>query len=346
MSGSEITQLSVIIVTYNSSQVIADCLRSIRAAVPVEVIVIDNASHDDSIEVVAATRPDARIIRNSDNVGFALAVNRAAAAANGSCILLLNPDAQLAPDTIDTALAAFAADPQVAVVGPLIAEGHGTFRTIPAGFTPTIWRMFTHLSGLSGLGSAHGPFRGHYLLHSQIVDDSHVEVDWVTGGCMFVRATAWARSGGLPTRWFMYAEDVAFCLSVQGAGGSIVLTPASVATHVGGGSSGGTDHAIQTLWVRHLADLYEQMLAPSAAHAWLWRVVVRTGYTARAFVHRIAALGRHREVHLSEAARFAAYARAVDARGPQLSAGTDGDAFAAGQLVDGGASQQRPGAPA
>lgn len=298
-------RLSVLMVTYNSAEVVAASLSPLPP--DVEVIVVDNASADDTQSVVLDNRRDTKWVQTGANVGFARAVNIAAERARGELFLLLNPDAVIAERAVNDVLAVFDEQPDVAVAAPMVVEAGGQLTTMAGGFEPTIWRMFTHSSGLSRLAKKAPLLRGHYLLRGQHERNALADLDWVSGGCLFVRRSAWTELGGLTERWFMYAEDVEFCLRIRDQGHRVVVVPWAEAEHAVGGSSSGTS-AVRTQWLENLFDLYQMRYRAGFIRSWAWRVVVAGGYAARALVMRATISTRRGP---TDHQRFVAYARAI-----------------------------------
>ena len=294
--------------TFNSSKVIKECLLPLQNRADLQLIVVDNASSDLTVQIVREIAPSALVILNQKNLGFAQAVNIGAEHAKGKVILLLNPDAVIEPTQICAALEKFNQDPKVGIIGPLTLEANGAFRTLAAGFRPSIGRMWLHASGLSRLGKFFPCLRGHYLLRDQVRDNSSVSVEWVSGGCMFIRTSLWRDLRGLTTRWFMYAEDIDICLRAADKGFQICLDSSISATHAVGGSSG-ESRGVNTLWIENLLDLYSTKIAPSRAHVWLWKIVVKSGFAMRLGVMNafsLMNLGNRQQVEVNRE-RFRAY---------------------------------------
>lgn len=307
--------ISVVIVTYNSREVVEGCLNALPRTLDLEVVVVDNASSDGTDTLVSQIRDDARIVRMQENVGFAAAVNRGLSQATGDIFLLLNPDARIEPSAIEKMSALFENHQEVGVASPLVDEGDGQFRTLAAGYTPTVWRMFLHSTGISRLGSRIKCLRGHYLFRRQIKTNGLVYVDWVSGGCMFVRASVWKQLSGLSTRWFMYAEDIEFCLRVRRMGLSVVLDGRAAAQHMVGASSSTTAGVVGTAWLQNLYDLYAEGLAASRLHSAAWKWIVYSGFRGRALLLGASRiwLGSELKAQTLRAAgnRFAMYATAL-----------------------------------
>ncbi|MFP5503976.1 MAG: glycosyltransferase family 2 protein, partial [Candidatus Sericytochromatia bacterium] len=123
--------LSILIVNWNTRDLLLDCLRSLREAaiaMPFELIVVDNASTDGSAEAVSRAFPEARLIANAENVGFARANNQALAESRGELLLLLNPDTVVAPGQIERMLGYMQAHPRCGILGPKLLNPDGSFQ--------------------------------------------------------------------------------------------------------------------------------------------------------------------------------------------------------------------------
>ncbi|MEW1976698.1 glycosyltransferase family 2 protein [Microbacterium profundi] len=302
--------LSVIIVTYNSASVVEAAILGLPS--DCEIIVVDNASTDSTLDILQAAPRDLTILPRSDNAGFAKAVNQGAKQATGDYLLLLNPDARIDESAVASVLDHLAHNPEMGIASPLVVEGDGALKTLAAGHEPTIWRMLTHATGLSRLSSGSDILRGHYLLRGQLGDQPERDVSWVSGGCMFVRRQAWEQLGGLTERWFMYAEDVEFCLRAKAAGFGVRVIVSAKAYHAVGMSSVSTDsyQAPRTVWLENLFDLYRLRYQAGPVRSFAWRSVVGLGFAARALVATLkASVSGHHSSHDSR--RFHAYAAAM-----------------------------------
>lgn len=297
-------EVSVLIVTYNSSHVIGDCLSALGS--DFEVIVYDNASSDETLTLIEENFPQCSVIAGNRNLGFAGGVNRAAAQATGRNIMLLNPDAVIAADDVRI-LAETVASTHGGIVAPLIhTEG---VRVVAAGRMPTAWTMASHYFGLSRLARGRRWLQGHYLLPSYIRDDV-VAVDWVTGACLMLDAETWHRVGGLSERWFMYAEDIEFCWRVGRSGGAVVIQPRARARHLVGSSSNRATEA-NSAWVLNLYEFYRTDLARSGLQRLWWGVVVGAGLAFRALVFQLQSLRNPAAGQRRSAREFARHSRAI-----------------------------------
>ncbi|MCY1694136.1 glycosyltransferase family 2 protein [Curtobacterium sp. SL109] len=280
MTEREPILLSVVVVTFNSRHVLGENLSRLASMPDVEVIVFDNASTDGTQEFVRHQLPHVELIESTENLGFAKAVNRAAARAHGRMLMLFNPDASIGVD--DVRLLAETSDSHPGdVVAPFI-EQPAPQRIVSAGWMPSCWRMFTHYSGLSRLGKWSEALQGHYLLPAQVTGTTRVE--WVTGACLVVPMTTWSAVGGLSERWFMYAEDIDFCHRVGEAGQSVWIVPRARATHMVGGSDSSHSMSMNAAWVLNLRDFYATSLRRRPFAVWIWTLIVAGGLSSRALV--------------------------------------------------------------
>ena len=252
------------------------------------------------------------IVRSEANLGFARAVNRAAARLPDHHLLLLNPDAVILPHALWHLFTTLRATPTIGAIAPLVVHPEGRLSVASGGSFPTALRMFTHYSGLSRLARWLPFLRGHYELIRGMAGKQTV-VDWASGGCLLVRAEAWRRLGGLTQRWFMYAEDVEFCWRLSQAGYEVMIDADVTATHVVGASAEASTGPPSTAWLLNLLDFYRKDLSSSSLAARLWCLIVGTGLLIRAVLYRA------REASSSadggawgpEAAKFASYAVAA-----------------------------------
>jgi len=194
----------------------------------VEVVVVDNASHDGSAAAVAAAHPRVRLIASRDNLGFAGGVNRAADAARGDTLLVLNPDARLEPGALSQLCAFLDAHPRVGLVGPAMCYPDGRPQAAAFHF-PGLLQVFLDLhpvdrlmeSRLNGRANGHGPH----------------PIDHPLGACMLIRRAAWQDVGSLDEGYFMYLEEIDWCRRARARGWQVWQQPAAVAVHHGGAAT-------------------------------------------------------------------------------------------------------------
>lgn len=309
-------KVSVVLVTYNSSSVIHHSLTPLANCEQIEILIIDNNSSDDTVHIIGKSFPGITLIENTNNDGFAKAVNLAAQRATGQVLVLLNPDAIIQPhDVLSLADRVIASD-GLGIAAPLIKHPTGDLRIVSGGRFPTIWRMFCHYFGLSRI-HASPLFEGHYFLMSE-VEASPMQAEWATGACLAMRRDLWEHLGGLSERWFMYAEDIELCYRVSQAGLKTVIFPDVPATHLVGESDSTSRKSANPVWVLNLFDFYKMALSKSKFHNLTWALVVGVGLGSRSIVYKVHSLRSKREVKAAlshESYRFRKFATATIAAG-------------------------------
>jgi len=230
--------LSVILVNYNVREFLRQALRSIKRALrelPSEVIVVDNASDDGSVELVREEFPEVRLIANSENLGFARANNQAIRLARGRYLALINPDTLVREDTFRTLVDFLEAHPEAGLVGCKVLNADGSLQLACRRSIPTPWVAFTKLSGLSSLFPRTRLF-GRYNL-TYLDPDQTTEVEAVSGSFMVFRREIIESVGLLDEDYFLYGEDLDWCYRIRKAGWKIYYVPATSIVHFKGQSS-------------------------------------------------------------------------------------------------------------
>lgn len=226
--------LSIIIVNWNTRQILAECLRSIQATVKnitFEEIVIDNGSTDGSQAMLHEQFPNVHLLQNSENVGFARANNQGMAASHGRFTLLLNSDALLHANAAQAMFELAVANPRAGIVGACLLNVDGTFQASHTAF-PDLWQEFLMLSGIGRT-----LYGRRHPSHGPEEDQGPQIVDYIEGACMLVRREAFESVGGLDEGYFMYAEEVDWCYTMRQNGWQVWYHPSAKVTHLGGGSS-------------------------------------------------------------------------------------------------------------
>lgn len=228
--------LSIIIVSYNTREVLRACLASVQAyaGVPHETIVVDNASPDGSADMVASAFPEVRLLRNTDNVGFSPANNSGMAMARGAYILLLNPDTLVRPGVIS----AWQESHQrvaASISGTRLIGRDGSFQV-------SAWRVPGILDAMLELLLLHKLVqRTHY---PPAAFSSDLQSEFVSGAAMLFAREIWERTGGLDPGMF-WMEDADLCYRIRQQGGSCWFLNSSGIVHIGGESAkGNPDRAI------------------------------------------------------------------------------------------------------
>jgi O-antigen biosynthesis protein len=230
--------LSVIIVNYNVRQYLENALISIKRAmdgIEGEVIVVDNASDDGSVEMVREKFPSVQIIANTENMGFAKANNLALKQARGEWLLLINPDTVVQEDTLRVMIDFMRNHPEAGLAGCKLLNPDGSFQLPCRRSFPTPWVAFTKITGLSALFPRSRIF-GRYNLMYLDPDESY-EVDAVGGAFMMVARRAFEAVGGLDQSFFMYGEDLDWCYRIRQAGFAVYYVHETQIVHFKGEST-------------------------------------------------------------------------------------------------------------
>lgn len=212
-------QLSVIIVNYNVKYFLEQCLLSVLRAcdgLSVEVIVVDNASSDGSVDMVKQKFPNVKLIANADNTGFSKANNQGIKTASGEYILLLNPDTVVAEDTFSECVLFMNNHPEAGALGVRMIDGKGNFLPESKRGLPTPAVAFYKTFGLSFLFPQSKTFGKYHL--GFLPENETNEVDILSGAFMFIRKAALDKAGLLDETFFMYGEDVDLSYRIQQAG--------------------------------------------------------------------------------------------------------------------------------
>ena len=233
--------LSICIVTLNAHQYLRDCLESLcshPASIPTEIILVDNHSTDGTQEMLAQQYPHYHLIQNSKNEGFARPANQAMRAAQGSYLLLLNPDTLVPEGALDTLVTFLEQHPEAGIVGPKVLNRDGSLQMACRRGLPRPGAMISSFLRLNRL-FPHSRRFGGYLLN-YLDENTTCQVDGVSGSCMLIRRAVAEQVGYFDERFFAYQEDADFCFQAQRAGWQIYYHPAAQITHFGG--QGGSRH--------------------------------------------------------------------------------------------------------
>jgi N-acetylglucosaminyl-diphospho-decaprenol L-rhamnosyltransferase len=275
-----VPELCIVIVNYNTRDLLRDCLRSVFAsqAVPsLETWVVDNASGDGSAEMVRAEFPQVRLIANKDNRGYAAANNLALKQCQAKYVLLLNPDTVLPPEALAQAIDFLATHPDAGVVGPKLVRLDGSLDLACRRSFPTPEISFYRMVGLSRLFPKSRLF-GRYNL-TYLDPAQTAQVDSVVGAFMLVRAELLRQVGLLDEQFFMYAEDLDWCKRIKEAANprtgqhwQVWYYPVVQVLHVKRASSSASARA-QQAFNETMLQFYRKHYAPSTPF-WLdWLVV-------------------------------------------------------------------------
>lgn len=237
--------LSIIIVNWNVRELLDKCLASLLAAdlsfgdaevgdLPrAEIILVDSASADGSVDMVGAKYPLVRLLPQTENVGFTRGNNIGLALARGAFVLLLNPDTEVSPDALPTMLNYLRAHPAAGIVGPHTRNSDGSHQSTRRRFPSLLTGIFesTWLSAWAPAAIE----RTYRMLDRS--DDEIVAADWVQGSALMFRRALYDDIGGLDERFTMYSEELDFCRRAKAEGWQVAYHGRARITHHGGKSS-------------------------------------------------------------------------------------------------------------
>lgn len=219
--------VSVVVVSFNTRDDLLRCLQSLATVtIPLEALVVDNASHDGSPAAVRAAFPDVRVLENGENVGFGRACNRGIREARGEMVLLLNSDAEVCPGAVEALVEALRTRPEAAIAGPRTVGSDGTPQ-VSFGPDLTPWSEWTQARLVRGV-RRRDPAALREAARRSAQDGA---VDWVSGACLLARRAVLEAAGGFDEAFFLYEEDADLCRRVREAGHRVVHVPAAVVVH-------------------------------------------------------------------------------------------------------------------
>jgi N-acetylglucosaminyl-diphospho-decaprenol L-rhamnosyltransferase len=226
------SDVSVVVVTFNSAEWIERCLESVRGY---ETIVVDHGSTDGTLEIVRQKFPEAHVIEQ-ENVGMGGGNNTGMRLASGRYFLLLNSDAWVLVDAVERLVQFAYEHPEAAIVGPRLLNPDGSLQRSARAF-PTSWRLATEYLFLRKLAPRSRALNTFY--EGGFDHDEVRKVDWLFGACLLVRRDAADEVGLFDEDFFMFSEETDWCYRFHQAGWSVYFYPGAEVVHVGGASHGG-----------------------------------------------------------------------------------------------------------
>jgi N-acetylglucosaminyl-diphospho-decaprenol L-rhamnosyltransferase len=270
--------VSVVLVSYNTKNLTLNGLAALRAAtarVPIEVIVVDNASADGSADAIAEL-DDVTVLRLDTNVGFARAANHGAARAIGRYLLLVNPDTEPIGDVIGELVAFADAHPEHRVYTGRTLREDGTDDGRSAHALPSLWGYVCFATALSSIFRSSARFNPDELPAFDRARGG--EVPAVSGCLLLVDLVLWRELGGFSNEYFMYSEDIDLSARARDLGARPVLVPTALLKHVGGAASSTVNKRVMVLRGK-IEYVRRRWSRPRAATAGL---LLRTGVAVRA----------------------------------------------------------------
>jgi len=267
--------LSIIIINYNVRDFLLNSIQSIYdnvTGVKYEIIVVDNASSDGSVESLKIKFPDVKVIANSENVGFACANNQGYAESSGAHLLLLNPDTLIKGDVIQSALTFMEKTPDAGITGCRLLNPDGTLQRSIQRF-PSVTNNLLKAFFLDGLFLAENR-KGTYYRPAPLI------IDYCSGAFMMVRREALKGSELLNDAFFMYSEEKDLALRLKKSGWKTYFIPFGEIIHFGGQSTGQMSEKIflelQKSQATFYAAHYSKHKALALSFSW-WLLLANTG---------------------------------------------------------------------
>lgn len=272
-------KLSIIIVNYNVRLILEQCLLSVSAAmkhIDCEVIVVDNASSDGSVEYLRPLFPEFEFIENSSNTGFSSANNLAIRKAVGEYILLLNPDTIIGEGFLAAICRFMDEHPDAGGAGVRMIDARGRFLPESKRSLPDPWNSFCKMFGLSSLFPKSKIFGRYRLLY--LDENSLHRVEVLSGACMLLRAETLEKSGLLDEDYFMYGEDIDLSYNILKAGYNNYYLPETIIHYKG--------ESTKKESIRYVRIFYGAMIIFYKKHypaaGWLFRPLIYLAVLIRA----------------------------------------------------------------
>ncbi|MBP7963798.1 MAG: glycosyltransferase family 2 protein [Caldilineaceae bacterium] len=248
--------VTVVLLTFNTRALTLSCLAAFADEAQRQqwqTIVVDNGSTDGTAEAVRAAFPQADVLFSLQNRGFAVGNNLGIERARGEVLLLLNSDVIVSPDVIQGLATYLAEHPDVGAVSPQLRTGTGDPQAFAFGDDPTLGYLLRRgVRAMLGRGPLH-----------DWTPDRPVTADWVSGACLAVNRRVIEQIGKLDPRFFLYFEDIDWCLRMRQAGWKVVYNPAWQVTHLGGTSQPQRSQA-NRLYYQSMIKFYRKHYNPLA----------------------------------------------------------------------------------
>jgi GT2 family glycosyltransferase len=249
--------LSILIVNWNSKELLRKCLLSIRgecASLAIQVVVVDGGSFDGCAEMIAAEFPEVEFVQSQENIGFGRSNNLGFARVTGEALLLLNPDTEVRPGAVHRLLAELKRLPEAGIVAPRLLNSdftlqssvHALPRPVRQALDAEVLRRL--LSRLSW-----------WAPPADFAPPGTVAVEAVAGACMLMWTKTFREVGGFSPEYFMYAEDMDLCLKVHRAGMLVYHVPRAEIVHHSGASSSAQGSKFSTVMMREALHTYMRL---------------------------------------------------------------------------------------
>ena len=275
----------IVIVNYNSSVFLHDCLASIRCSnngSKLNIVVTDNGS-EEPIDYMRKTYNEITVVRNRKNLGYSKAINAILSTTISPYIVLLNPDTIVLPNHFWESIAAFMdAHPDVGILGPGVVNPDGSMQGSARSF-PRFHSLFFGRRSLMTKIFPNCRFTRANILTNSAGESNPLEVDWVSGACMVIRRNALEKVGMMDDRFFMYWEDIDWCKRMWDSGWKVMYWPAARIMHHVGGSS-------DSIVIRPVLEFHKSAILYFKKHITLHRFLLLPPIIAAIYVRFFAIL--------------------------------------------------------
>ena len=280
---NKIHDVSLIVVNFNAGDLLSECIAAALEQVQ-EVIIVDNASTDDSLTVLQSRfleQTQLQIIKNNKNLGFSAACNIGARQAKASNLLFLNPDCILSDNAVGILLSELGAQPDIGMAGGLLLNPDGTEQPGARRAVPTPWRSFVRAFNLHRFSDRWPRLFYDFHLHKQPLPDHPVDVEALSGACMLIKREALKEVGFWDEDYFLHCEDLDLCMRFRINGWRIIFVPDAEMTHFAGRCS--EKNPVFVEWHKHkgMIHFYRKFFKHQYPGPLMWLVV--TGVWLRFF---------------------------------------------------------------
>jgi GT2 family glycosyltransferase len=277
--------VSVIVVSFNTREIVRRCLASVlrQGTTPLEVIVVDNASMDGTVEMVRSSFPEVTVVANPDNRGFAAANNQALEIAKGEFALVLNPDTEVRPGAIDAVTSFARSNRDAGVVGCRVLRSDGTQ-------DPTLFRTMrlrdVAFDAVVPIRVARRFRALGYQRYAGIDMTRSHDVESVTGCFMLIPREVWQSVGMMDEDFFIYGEEAEWCHRIRKAGWKVRYFPGAEIVHHGAASTAQLRDQMAMSLTRSLLLLIQKTQGRTAAY--FANILMLLRETPRAALHLVA----------------------------------------------------------
>ena len=274
-------QVSVIIVNYNAGDLLTHCVQAVLAStLAVEIFIIDNASQDSSMQqlrqlLLSLSNPEAQVVvvENSENLGFARAANQVIPQTQAEFLLFLNPDCVIRPDTLAQFVTTLQTYPRVGMAGALVCNPDGTEQSGCRRSVPSPWRSLVRVLHLDKLFPYHPKFKS-FVLTQEPLPTQPIEIEGISGACMFVRREAMAEVGLMDEEYFLHCEDLDWFMRFRARHWLILFIPTIKVIHEKSFCS--RREPLRVLWYKHrgMVRFYRKFFHDVYPRPIFWAVVI------------------------------------------------------------------------